>query len=572
MVNSLRDLVELVKERVDIADLVSEYVNLRRSGRGYKALCPFHQERTPSFYVSPDLRSFHCFGCGKHGDVITFLQEMEGLTFREALLELARRCGIEVKGLAAGEPSQAGSIGAINEEACSFFKEVLFSPSGRPGLDYLRGRGVDSDRARLFELGFAPLTFDALVSHLRKKGFGDRQILLSGLAVEGRAGLKDLFRGRVIFPIRGASGRLLGFGGRSIQGEEPKYLNTPSTPLFDKSRVLYPLNLAREHMRRRGRAILVEGYMDALTLHLFGFGEAVASLGTALSEEQSRVLLRTVERVYLCYDADLAGQKAALRGLSLLLGGGLEVRAVRLPEGHDPDSFVREFGPEAFLRLLEESLDVVDFLVVSLRERFGRSSVREVLESISPLFSSMDDPSRELALRKMSLALGVSRSALEGFVVSSKVRGEASAGVAVPRGRRKPGENAGDLRPLLLYLWHSHPGGREALLRADPELSFAKGDELLSKLVRDEELSEGELEELSRLCALGARRWEEISFPHASGEEGLSAVLDLVRFRRFKEEYEELRRKAVSGMATAEELLRMGELSKLLGDRKIGLA
>lgn len=568
---SLRDLVELVKERVDIVDLVSEYVNLRRSGRGYKALCPFHQERTPSFYVSPDLRSFHCFGCGKHGDVITFLQEMEGLTFREALLELAGRCGIEVKDLALGEASPASSLGALNEEACSFFKEALSSPSGRPALEYLRSRGVEGEDLRLFELGFAPLAFDALVSRLRARGFGDRQILLSGLAVEGKTGLKDLFRGRVIFPIRGPSGRLLGFGGRSIQGEEPKYLNTPTTPLFDKSRVLYPVNLAREHMRRKGCAILVEGYMDALTLHRLGFGETVASLGTALSEEQARVLSRMVKRVYLCYDADLAGHKASLRGLSLLLGSGLEVRAVRLPEGHDPDSFAREFGPRAFSALLEESLDVVDFLVVSLRERSG-SSTREILEAIAPLFLSMDEPFREVALRRLSLALGLSRSSLEGFVVSSKERGEGTAPGAPSRVRRGGGRGAVELRPLIAYLWHSHPGGREALLRADPELSFARGDELLSRLVRDEELSEGELEELSRLCALGARSWEELFLPHLSGEEGLSEVAELLRLKRLREEYEELRRRAVSGMATAEELLRMGELSKLLGGRKIGLA
>ncbi|MCD8233019.1 MAG: DNA primase [Cloacibacillus porcorum] len=351
------DDVREIKSRLDIVEIVSEYVKLKRNGRTFWGCCPFHNEKTPSFSVSPERQTYHCFGCGKGGDIFSFIMETEHLEFREALERLAERAGVTLSRRQQNSAAQRVNRD-INLTALDFFLESLTAAGGEPARRYLERRSLPLDVCRRFEIGWAPNSWDMLVRRLQKKGFTSAQILESGLAGEGRdGGCYDRFRGRVIFPIYNITGRLIGFGGRMIDGEGAKYLNSPESRLFNKRHNLYLLDKAKTSMNAKGHAILTEGYLDAIRAHLFGYTNTVASLGTALTQEQASLIKRMTGLCYICYDSDSAGQEAALRAMYTLHAEGVVAKRVIWQGGKDPDEILLQpGGPELFEGAIAEAL------------------------------------------------------------------------------------------------------------------------------------------------------------------------------------------------------------------------
>ncbi len=394
--------LEEIREKVDIVELISRYVALKPSGKGYKGRCPFHPDDTPSFYVSPEKKLWHCFGCGAGGDAIGFLMRIERLSFREALERLAAELGVELR--ASGERQR---LLKVNAAAAAFFREMLRAPEGRAAQQYLLSRGMGPEVWDRYGLGYAPAAGDALLSALSRFGLADLERL--GLIVRGDRGYRDRFVDRLIFPIRDELGRPVAFAGRSLSGAEPKYLNSPNTPLFAKGTLLYGLDLAKEAIRSSGRAVLVEGYTDVISLQVAGIREAVCSMGTALTEAQARRLARYAREVVLAYDADAAGEASTLRGIGILLDAGLEVRVAPLPEGEDPDSLVRSRGVAALHAAIAEAAAFHDFLLELLPRRFDLSSLRGkegALELVRALWEHVKSPllRREWA-RRVALLL-----------------------------------------------------------------------------------------------------------------------------------------------------------------------
>lgn len=350
------DIVSEVRSRADIVDIVGQYVALKKSGSAYKGLCPFHGEKTPSFSVNPRLQIFHCFGCGKGGDSIRFIMEYENLTFPEALRKLAEHVGVKLPeqkmdAMQAKNHDIKVRLLEINKAAAIFYCNLLRSPKGKLGLNYLKGRALSDDTLRSWGLGYAGQGKDTLYTYLRDKGYNDEILRESGLFTYTERGVYDKFFNRVIFPIMDSNNRVIGFGGRVMGQGEPKYLNSPETRLYEKSRQLYGLCYAR---RTREKAfILCEGYMDVIALHQAGFTQAVASLGTALTEEQCTLMKRFVNAVILTYDSDNAGIRAARRARGLLKAADLDARVIDLKPWKDPDEFIRNEGHDAFEKRLE---------------------------------------------------------------------------------------------------------------------------------------------------------------------------------------------------------------------------
>ncbi|MFP4481539.1 MAG: DNA primase [Thermovirgaceae bacterium] len=384
-----RDEIEEVRERLDIVEVIGDYLRLHRSGRNYRALCPFHSEKTPSFYVSPERQTWHCFGCGRGGDVFSFVMEQEGLSFPEALRLLADRAGVTLK--ARGGDKGAKDLYEIMNEAHAFYRDQMQSRGAEAARAYLARRGIEPKRAVQFELGWAPQGWDALKRHFSAGGIPLRQAIQAGLIVEGDRGTYDRFRGRILFPIKDVRGRVIALGGRIISGEGAKYINSPESPIYSKRSSLYLLSSAKKAMRDNGRAILVEGYMDALKLHLEGFTETVATLGTSLTEEQAALLKRFCEQCLICYDADIAGQEAAIRGMYLLQRSGLDIRVVALPERMDPDDLVSsDGGRNRFEGLLGKAAPLPLFHIAAkmnelLDETRANSARREIIEGLAGL-------------------------------------------------------------------------------------------------------------------------------------------------------------------------------------------
>ena len=370
-----------IKDRLDIVDLISEYVNLKKAGQNWKGLCPFHTEKTPSFTVSPAKQIFHCFGCGSGGDIFTFLTRYESLTFPEALKILATRAGVTIKKFQKGADTtgEKETLLTIHRDALEFFQQYL--KKNAKAIEYLKERGITSNAQNLFSLGFAPRSWNALLSFLERKGHKADTIKKAGLVTKGTKGHYDTFRGRIIFPIHDHKGDVVAFGGRSIDGSDPKYLNSPETLIFNKRRVLYGLHYAKDSIKKAGHAMLMEGYLDVITAHIHGFTNALAPLGTALTQEHDKLIRRFTEDVIIVFDSDPAGIKAAKNSASILLESGLNVRILSMPENQDPDSFLQQKGDKEFRKLVEHPLSIVDFFMLQKGER--RSKIRETLEAIS---------------------------------------------------------------------------------------------------------------------------------------------------------------------------------------------
>ncbi|MEN3002610.1 MAG: DNA primase [Armatimonadota bacterium] len=373
----MRNLRETIRERIDLVELVSGYVQLERAGRNFKGLCPFHTERTPSFYVSPSLNRFHCFGCGASGDAFAFLMRIEGISFREALRRLAAQAGVDLRTESPVYPEEPDEHDRLRRAlfAAQFYYRHCLQRAPR-ARQYLQQRGLTPATIERFQLGYAPDGWDYLLRFLQKHQIAPEDALRAGLIRQGEQGYHDYLRHRIVFPIHDPSGRVIAFGGRTLGDEDPKYLNTPETPLFEKRQTLYGWHLARSAIVRQRSAIVVEGYMDLIMLHQYGFEHAVATLGTAFTEQHAARLQRLVERVYLLYDSDSAGIRAALRAAEVLEAAGIPAFIVELPPGEDPDSLLRRAGAEALQQALEAARPAAFFgLEQLIREHTTQASV-----------------------------------------------------------------------------------------------------------------------------------------------------------------------------------------------------
>ena len=377
-----------IRSRVDIVEIVGQVVKLKRAGENWKGLCPFHTEKTPSFTVNPKRNIYHCFGCGAGGDAFSFLMRQDRVAFPEAVRALAERAGVTLPDAGARAPEVDGKLEALRRVmtlAAEFYSASLWERGGEKARAYLEQRGVDPEVARRFGLGYAPESWNALLSVMARQGIGDDLLVQAGLALprQNQPGFYDRFRGRLLFPIRDVQGRVVAFGGRALSGEEPKYLNSPETPLYVKGQTLYALDVAKAAIRDRSRAILVEGYLDCLMAHQHGFGETVAALGTAFTPAQLGLLRRYADEVVALFDADAAGQKASTRleemmndvmdlqnlGWSIARTGGFEkaghlpIRVAVLPPGHDPDSLLRAEGAAALTARLDAARPLLSFVL-----------------------------------------------------------------------------------------------------------------------------------------------------------------------------------------------------------------
>ncbi len=402
----------------DIVETVSRYVSLTRRGSNYVGLCPFHNEKTPSFSVSQDKQFFHCFGCGVGGDVISFVMRVENLDFPDAVRVLAERAGMTVPESDAYEKSarkKRERLQALMSEAGRLFHQTLMGDMGKQGLAYLQNRGLSIGTIRKFGAGFAPESWDFLIRAMNEKGYTKAELMEAGLAVSNKnGGIYDRFRNRVMFPIIDVRGNVIGFGGRVMGDGEPKYLNSPETVIFNKRKNLFALNYAKKS--DADKIILAEGYMDVIALHQAGFDSAVASLGTALTEEQARLIARYKNKVVIAYDSDGAGQKAATRAIDILKSAGVDVKILRMAGAKDPDEYIKKFGRDRFAKLMDSSEADVEYRLHSAREGFDLeddASRVEYLKKAAKLLARVSNSiEREVYIARVAKETGITPDAL----------------------------------------------------------------------------------------------------------------------------------------------------------------
>ncbi len=455
--------IQEIKDRVDIVEVVSGYLPLKRSGVNNQGLCPFHQEKTPSFNVNSARQIFHCFGCGVGGNVFSFLMRMEGLSFPDAVRRLGEKVGVEVEEeeISPAEIRRREArerLARINTEAGSFYHQLLLEgDAGSPGRRYLRQRGYEGETVRSFQLGFAPEGWETLAKYLAEKNFSAEDIRKTGLVRPGKQdrGDYDLFRNRLLFPIHDLQGQMVAFGGRVLDDSMPKYINSPETDVYHKSKILYGLYQARDAIRNSGEALVVEGYFDVLALHRAGFTNAVATCGTALTPDHARLLKRYAEKILLIFDEDAAGRQATFRAMDALLPSGLSVSVVAMPAGEDPDSLLKERGEDGFRHCLEAARPVLEvFIEEQLRVHDesveGRARAAEkVLERIRRLPGDLE---RNLYLKRLASTTG-----LDFDLLQAKVRGSAAVtptrrSTTPSRPQQKPLTATGQTQKYLLRL------------------------------------------------------------------------------------------------------------------------
>lgn len=489
--------VEEIRARADIVEVVSGYVSLKRAGRNHLGLCPFHAEKTPSFNVNAERQIYHCFGCGVGGDVFAFLMNLEGLSFPEAVRRLGERYGIEVEEEAVTPEEEQRReererLLRVMEVASAFYHRLLVEdPAGKPARAYLRRRGFDGELARQFQLGWAPDAWETLANHLREKGFDPRWARdLLGLTRPGKEGRGDydLFRRRLLFPILDERGRPVAFGGRILEGEGPKYINSPESPVYHKGRVLYGLYQARDAMRRQNEAIVVEGYFDQLALHRAGFHNAVATCGTALTPDHARLLKRFAGRVLLLFDQDEAGRKATFRAMEELLPAGLQTSVATLEPGEDPDSFLRRHPAQTLRERLDAARPVLEVYIEQTLAEHGEdidSRARAVEKILTRVRLLPGDIERDLYLKHLAARTGLDESLLR-----SKAQPPAAApappspapprAVAAPKAARPaPAAQRSVFRKaerILLRLILSYESARAEAHRIGLEELFEEGD------------------------------------------------------------------------------------------------
>lgn len=440
--NIPEDKLSEIRNAADIVDVISSRVILKKTGKDYSGLCPFHTEKTPSFTVSPAKQIFHCFGCGTGGNVFNFLMLYENMTFPEAVETLSRQYGIPLPSRKMTEKekqqiSQRQHLQEINRKVMDFYRDILLKrPEGEHARRYLADRNTRREIIDKFGLGFAPGGWDSLVQFLKRHKIAMPMAEKAGLVAPRQSGgYYDRFRNRVIFPIFDATGQVVAFGGRVLDDAKPKYLNSPETPLYNKRRVLYGLNAAREKCRTEQSVFVVEGYFDLLSMHQFGIGNSVATLGTALTSEHVRRLKGYAKKAFLVFDSDEAGIKAAHRTTGIFIDEGMEAAVVLLPTGHDPDSFLFEFGTAEFFKIAEQALGLVDFQIQSAIERNGISlegKIRIISELAQPLAQIADSAARSIYVRYLAEKISVDETTVLEKIAGAQERPKAVEKPSVP--------------------------------------------------------------------------------------------------------------------------------------------
>lgn len=418
MVRYSDELLDEIKSKNDILDIVSQYVTLKRTGRNYMGLCPFHKEKSGSFCVSPDKQIFHCFGCGVGGNVFHFISKIENLNFKESVEFLASRAGIELSTSNNLEDDRLSRLKSrvyeVNKCAAEFYHQNLYKPTAKPAQEYVKKRRLDNKTLIAFKIGYSG-RFNELYQELKAKGFTEEEILASCLVNKNQDGkFIDRFRNRLMFPIVDTHERVIAFGGRVLDDSKPKYINSPEDIVYSKGRHLFAFNIARKYNEKT--IIMVEGYMDAVSLHQRGIHNAVASLGTALTEAQGRLLRRSCEKVIIGYDADGAGQAATLRGLEILQNLGCDIRILQIEGAKDPDEFVVKYGPERFQKYVDQAISLVEFKVKMLKRQLNLNNVNDkikFLNEVARILAKVENNmEREVYVDKISLEYKVSKDAI----------------------------------------------------------------------------------------------------------------------------------------------------------------
>lgn len=423
------EILEKVKEQNDIVDVISERVRLKKSGRNFTGLCPFHNEKSPSFSVSQEKQIYKCFGCGEAGNVISFVMKDRNMVFLDAVKYLADRANISL-GIESKEKNKNAErkevLYKVNVEAAKFFfSNLMNTPSAK---EYFLNRGIKEETIKRFGLGFAKDGWNNLIFHLRKRGIKDDIMEAAGLiSVNREKGKKyDRFRNRVMFPVFDYRGKVIGFGGRVLDDSKPKYLNSPETLVFQKGTNLYGLNFALKHTMKERYFVIVEGYMDLITLHQYGITNVVASLGTALTINQARLLKRYADKVVISYDADVAGQMATLRGLEVLRTAGFDVRVLQIPQGKDPDEFVRSNGKEAFLKLINAAEPLIDYRIKKAEEGIDFKDSQSIIvyaEKVMEIIADLNPIEKDVYIKKASENTGIKEQLLYD-ILYKKISGD----------------------------------------------------------------------------------------------------------------------------------------------------
>lgn len=410
------EIIQKIKNENDVVDIVSEVVRLKRSGKNYMGLCPFHKEKSPSFSVSSDKQIYKCFGCGEAGNVFTFLMKYRNMDFIEAVKYLADRANITIEyndDKTRAYEEQKKRLYKLNVEAARFFYSNLVK--NKKAQKYFTARGISVSTMKRFGLGFAPDSWHSLLDGLKRKGYTELDMLNLGLIIKSEKGnMYDRFRNRIMFPVFDYSGRVIGFGGRVLDDSKPKYLNSPESLIFQKGINLYGLNFALKNKSNR-TFIIVEGYMDCISLHQYGITNVVASLGTALTERQAKLLRRYADKIIMAYDADGAGQAATIRGMEILRKEGLDVRIMSMPSGKDPDEFIRANGKEAFLRIADKAMSLIDYKIKKAAEGVNFNDSQEVIKYIkkaTEVLAELNPVEKDVYIKRMSQETGVKEQAI----------------------------------------------------------------------------------------------------------------------------------------------------------------
>lgn len=468
------DVIQKVKEQNNIVDIISEKVKLKRAGRNYTGLCPFHNEKTPSFSVSPEKQMYKCFGCGEVGNVITFVMKTQNTSFPEAVKTLADRANIQFEfedGLSHTQDASYDRIYKINIEAAKYYFSNLFTKKNNFALTYFLNRGITEKTIKNFGLGYSPDDWSSLLNYLKSRKYTEIDMLNAGLVIKGKnSSLYDRFRNRVMFPVFDNRGRVIGFGGRVMDNSKPKYLNSPETLVFKKGTNLYGLNFALKEPSRS--FIIVEGYMDCISLHQYGIKNAVASLGTALTPMQAKLLRRYADKVIISYDADTAGEAATIRGMHVLKDEGFDVRVLTVPQGKDPDEFIRNNGREAFIELINKALPLTDYKIKIAEEGLNLKNHEDIIkyaEKSLDIISELDSVEMDIYIKRLSDRTGIKDQALYDLInikMKNNVKDDSSMNIETNFGQN-------------LYLEPSYIKAERALLKLmlidDSVLEYADG-------------------------------------------------------------------------------------------------
>ncbi len=425
--------IDDLKSQINIVDVVGRVVALKRAGANHKGVCPFHNEKTPSFVVSEQKQIFTCFGCGATGDAIKFTQQYYNLDFNEAIEKLGNEYGITIKRNNYGEDRE--KYYEINKEAARFFYRA-FTEQKNAGYTYMKNRGLDDTILKKFGIGYADEKWDSLYSYFKAKGVDEKILLELGLISESKGKYYDKFRNRVMFPIINTSGKVIGFGGRAIGDDNPKYLNSPENKVFQKKNNLYALNISKQDIGKEGYAILVEGYMDAISLYQGGVRNVAASLGTALTENQTRLLKRYTKNVVLSYDADGAGQNAAMRGSEILIKDDCKVKVLHVTDGKDPDEFIKKNGREAFLKLIDGALPYIDYKLRYIRRDMDLSSDDgkiDYIKAAAAVLRELSPVEADVYIKKLSKELHIAEGAIKMEILGNAAGSSRNNQPAVPQ-------------------------------------------------------------------------------------------------------------------------------------------